>query len=115
MRDIHDAKIGESLCKSLNYLSHCLEGQGLTDELKETLTATIHYVNKSKNVEVDDIVDMLSKLDDGEVKDTVLTLEKQIENKGFDRGREDGIKIGKADGILIGEKRGREDERIAIA
>ncbi len=86
MRDIHDANIGESLCSSLNYLSSCLEGQGLTDEIKETLTATIQYVNKSKNVEVDEIVEMLYKLDDGEVKDTVLTLEKQIEKKGFDEG-----------------------------
>ncbi len=59
-------------------------------------------MNKSKNVEVDDIVDMLYKLDDGEVKDTVLTLEKQIEEKG----REDGIKIGKADGIKIGKADG---------
>ncbi len=68
-----------------------------------SLIATIDYVNKSKNVEVDEIVEMLHKLDEGEVKDTVLTLEKQIENKGFNRGREDGIKIG------------REDEKIAIA
>ncbi len=75
MRDIHDAKLGESLCSSLNYLSRCLDGKGLTDEVKETLIATIDYVNKSKNVEVDDIVDMLYKLDDGEVKDTVLTAE----------------------------------------
>ncbi len=103
MRDIHDAKLGESLCSSLNYLSRCLDGKCLTNEVKYTLKHTIQYVNKSENVNADDVVDMLYKLDEGEVKDTVLTLEKQIENKGFNRGREDGIKIG------------RKDERIAIA
>ncbi len=127
MRDIHEAKLGESLCSSLNYLSRCSKGKGLTDEVKDTLKYTIQYVNKSENVNADDVVDMLYKLDDGEVKDTVLTLEKQIERKGFNegekvgfgkgekvgfgKGREDGIRIGKADGIKIG----REDEKIAIA
>ncbi len=62
-----------------------------------------------------------------EVKDTVLTLEKQIERKGFNegekvgfgKGREDGIKIGKADGIKIGKadgiKIGKADGILEVA
>ncbi len=56
---------------------------------------------------------MLNKLDNGEVKEVAMTVEKQLIVKGREEGigigRKEGIGIGRKEGIGIGRKEGIKD------
>ncbi len=89
MRDIHGDILG-SIRESLIYLADYAKDQSLDESLKDTMRKTIEYVNKSDKISEGEMSNMIATLREGSVRKEVLTLEKQLINKGKREGIAEG-------------------------
>lgn len=73
----------------LTLLSEYLKTNNLNENLKSFLDTLIEYISKSEEIEPDNVNDIIDTVNDNELKEVLMTLEKKLELKGKEEGREE--------------------------
>lgn len=99
--------IVEELKKIFAILEEYVSKHSIDKELKDFLECLIAYINKSEDIEPKDIYELVDRVNNNELREVVMTLEKKFKEEGRVEGREVGRKEGR--------EVGRVEEKIETA
>ena len=89
MKHIHQ-NILAGLKRALPMLEDVIKDKGLDSNLKNFIASIIQYINRSEAINPDDIDNIINSIKISELKEELMTLEKQLEKRGEERGEKRG-------------------------
>jgi hypothetical protein len=71
-------------------LEKYVQTKPISNELKDFLETFINYINKSDDIEPENIDELVETVSNNELKEVMMTLEQKLEKRGFEKGIEKG-------------------------